>query len=347
VTEERASPWSRWGSAVVQPRAAIARALVPAHAGRASSDLLALLIALAVATRLSAFVAAGWLAASVDVGVGLRAALDVFSLAVAMPLGVVAVSAVTLWIASGPRRAVGRAFDAACVATLPFAVVALVANVIANAVGIRLTDAASWGVTIAALAWTGTVVALAIGELRASGREHAAVASRQRVAGLGIVAVALAGVVIQAVWIARDVDSVRPMTSGDAAPELVLPAIGPGGSAGANVSLANFRGRLVVIDFWATWCGPCIRALPGLDAFAKHHPEVTVIAVALDEPEEARALFDQHNYAPTLVLDDGATSKRFGVTSVPHTLVVDRAGVVRRSARGGGLDLEAELAHLR
>jgi thiol-disulfide isomerase/thioredoxin len=349
VSEANGSLVSRWGSALAQPRDALARALAPVHAGRASADLLALLVLLAVATRLRAFVAAGWLAASVDLGVGLRAALDVFSLAVAMPLGVVAIAAVASWLGAGSSRAVGRAFDAACVAVVPFAFVALLANVVANVAGLALSNALSWAVTIAALVWTGVVVALAIGELRArAGREvDEAEAGRGRAAGLGILGIVVAGIAIQALWIARDVDSVRPMTAGEAAPALVLPTITAGGKLGANVSLAGLRGRPVVIDFWATWCGPCIRALPALDAFAKRHPEVTVLAVALDEPEDARSLFDQHDYTPTLVLDDGDTSKRFGVTTVPHTLVLDGTGIVRRSARGGGLDLEAELARLR
>jgi thiol-disulfide isomerase/thioredoxin len=132
------------------------------------------------------------------------------------------------------------------------------------------------------------------------------------------------------------------MTSGDRAPALALAQIGPGGALGAKVALAP--GKITVIDFWATWCRPCLRALPRVDAFARRHPDVAVIAVAMDEPADARALFDEQHYAPVLVADDGETSARYGVATIPHTVVIDREGRVRKVSRGAELDLEEALA---
>jgi peroxiredoxin len=69
--------------------------------------------------------------------------------------------------------------------------------------------------------------------------------------------------------------------------------------------------------------------------------EVTVLSVNLDDPEEARALFDENGYRSTLVADDGTTSDRYGVSVIPHMVVIDRDGVVRLVARGDG-----ELGHV-
>ena len=85
--------------------------------------------------------------------------------------------------------------------------------------------------------------------------------------------------------------------------------------------------------------------MPHLAAFAKQHPEVDVLAVSLDEDtNDAREFWDEKHYAMTLLHDDHDTSTRFGVTQIPHTVVVDRAG--RVAASGGGLDLDAELRKL-
>jgi peroxiredoxin len=86
--------------------------------------------------------------------------------------------------------------------------------------------------------------------------------------------------------------------------------------------------------------------MPRLDALARQHPDVTVLAVNLDDPVAARALFDHNHYTMTLVADDGQTSERYGVTTIPHTVVIDRTGKVVEVARGGGLDLEREVAAL-
>jgi thiol-disulfide isomerase/thioredoxin len=138
------------------------------------------------------------------------------------------------------------------------------------------------------------------------------------------------------------------MTAGEPAPAFVLPTIGARGELGPPVTLASSFGKVTVVDFWASWCGPCLRALPKLDALARRHSnDVVVIAIAVqDDAKDARAVFDDGRLAITLLADDGKTSERYGVGPIPHTVVIDRQGVVRRVARGGGIDLEAEVAKL-
>lgn len=102
----------------------------------------------------------------------------------------------------------------------------------------------------------------------------------------------------------------------------------------------------VLVDFWATWCGPCLAAMPRLDQLARKHPDVSVLAINLDDAAAARALFDEHHYAMTLVADDGDASQRYGVSSIPHTVLIDRHGVVREVIRGATSDLAARVEAL-
>ena len=331
----------RLGAAIVNPRAALALGGDRRESGRAGSDLLAAFGLLLLASQLVAIASAIWLAVAVDVGVGMRALLQVIA-AFTVPLAVLVVATAVIFAGGGSRREVGRAFDLACVALVPLVVVVIVASALLHVAAVAVPIAA---VSAVGYGWTCVMVVLAV--LEARGTAPPPLANRRaRVAGLAFVAVALAGAAAQVLWIARHTDEVRPMKSGAQAPELALHEIASDHGQGPVVSLARLRGHIVVVDFWATWCNPCLRALPRLAAFANVHSDVEVIAVAMDDPEGARDLFDAKGYRHRieLVLDDGATSARFGVSTIPHTVVIDRDGVVRAVSRGAELDLEQAIA---
>ncbi len=332
---------SRLGMAIARPRLALSIAGDRRHAGRSGSDLLVALAILVAATSLHTVVGAVWLGAAVEPLLGMRGVVHVLTGALTLAFAALVIVAAVLWGAG--RRDLGRAFDLACVAIVPLVVVDLIARVAVQAAAVAVPGAAMWAVTAAAFAWTGAVVALAVPEARrgSSPRPEDAEVAVARRAGGAVAAVAVVGVALQIVWIARNVDSVRPLVAGAPAPALSLPAVGAHGELGPPTTLAP--GKPIVVDFWATWCKPCLAAMPELDAFAKKHPEVAVYAVNLDDPAAARALFDARGYTMNLLSDDGETSERFGVTSIPHTVVIDPSGTVRRIARGGGVDLEREV----
>ncbi|HVD52465.1 MAG TPA: TlpA disulfide reductase family protein [Candidatus Udaeobacter sp.] len=104
------------------------------------------------------------------------------------------------------------------------------------------------------------------------------------------------------------------------------------GLDGQALRLSSYRGKVVVVNFWATWCAPCREEMPALQRVAASEPNVVVLEVDLMEPgDKARSFLDSlglDRLQP--VLDsDGATTRRFGVLTLPSTFFVDKDGVIR------------------
>jgi cytochrome c biogenesis protein CcmG/thiol:disulfide interchange protein DsbE len=340
---------ARVGLAIVRPRAALALAGDRRHAGRAGSDLLLALVVLVIATQLRSVIGAVWLGAAVEPMLGLQGLVRVLEATLTIDLGILIVAAAIVFFAGGPRRELGRAFDLACVAILPLVAIQLVGGMIVHAADAEVPVAVQYAVAGMACGWAAMLVALAMVQMRQAGR-LVDVPPAARRAGWAFAAIAAAGLVSEAAWVAGHVELVRPMTPGAPAPPFQLQTVGPGGELGPPLALASLRGKPVIVDFWASWCGPCKQSLPHLDALARRHPEVAVVAIDLTDQDDllaARRFFDDQHLAIALLADDGRTHARYGVGPIPHTVLIDREGVVRRVVRGGGQDLETALAELR
>jgi cytochrome c biogenesis protein CcmG/thiol:disulfide interchange protein DsbE len=118
------------------------------------------------------------------------------------------------------------------------------------------------------------------------------------------------------------------------APELVLPRL----SGGGEESLEDYRGKVVVLNFWASWCEPCRDESPLLQRWHERLVKRggTVLGVdAFDEIGRARAFVDRYGLTYPMLRDGaGDTRERFGILGFPETFVIDREGRIAALARG-------------
>ena len=135
----------------------------------------------------------------------------------------------------------------------------------------------------------------------------------------------------------------QPVTSGPA-PDFTLKSLD-----GSSVTLSDLRGQVVILDFWATWCSPCIEGLDHLEQMHEQYDarDVIVLAINIEETQdEVTAFISDHGYTFTVLLDmEASVSDAYGVAAIPHTVVIDGKGEVH-DIIGGPTDVENTLQRL-
>jgi thiol-disulfide isomerase/thioredoxin len=114
-------------------------------------------------------------------------------------------------------------------------------------------------------------------------------------------------------------------------------------TSGKRHALADYRGRWVVVNFWATWCVPCIQKIPEIAEFARTYPRVAVIGVAMDadNPGKVKQFAQKTGHTYPLVLADESVEKQLGEPrALPTTRVYDPTGKVVYD-RAGRVDVKA------
>lgn len=150
---------------------------------------------------------------------------------------------------------------------------------------------------------------------------------RARIWLVRILIVAGLGVVVALGWIERD--RFTPLEPGRGVPAYAAPTL-----AGDTLDLADLRGRVVLLNVWATWCEPCRWEMPALERVHRRLRErgLEVVAVSVDALPGAadgpvRAMIDELGLSFTVLLDPaGEVQRRFGVAGLPTTFLIDREG---------------------
>jgi len=118
------------------------------------------------------------------------------------------------------------------------------------------------------------------------------------------------------------------------------------------MKLSEYKGKVVLVDFWATWCGPCVGELPNvLEAYKKHHDAgFEILGISLDSDKAKLTAFIKQKEMPWKQYFDGKgwqtkLAQEYGINSIPATYLLDREGkIIARNLRGEALGEEVAKA---
>jgi len=136
------------------------------------------------------------------------------------------------------------------------------------------------------------------------------------------------------------------------APDFELPVVANGASSEARVKLSQLHDKVVILDFWATWCGPCAQQAPILDRLARRYDqEVVVLGINVGEAPHVAASYARAKGLsyPILADPEGAAQQVYEATALPTVVVIDRKGNIASFNRGvvRQAELERTLRELR
>ena len=152
---------------------------------------------------------------------------------------------------------------------------------------------------------------------------------------LGLLAVVLVGILVvqgctpSSQSITSDgQEATAVVNAGESAPDFTLVDL-----EGNQVSLSDFRGKTVFVNFWATWCPPCRAEMPEIEAIYQEYKDKDVVVIGVDilESEDVvRQFVEQGGYSWTFVLDTtGEVTASYNITAIPTSLFIDKDGIIQ------------------
>lgn len=121
--------------------------------------------------------------------------------------------------------------------------------------------------------------------------------------------------------------SYLPLSVGDAAPDFTAVL-----TDGTEFTLSEQQGKVVLLNFWATWCGPCVREMPAFEKlYGEYGEDVAILAVNCMESEDiVKAFQDENGYTFPIACDpEGDVSLKYPSQGIPYTLVIDEEGIIQ------------------
>lgn len=117
---------------------------------------------------------------------------------------------------------------------------------------------------------------------------------------------------------------------------------------GEEYTLSKLKGKVIIVDFWATWCPPCRREVPHLVSFYEKYRDkgLIILGVSAEERQTLEAFRKENNVNYPILLGNNEVFQRFGVRSIPHTLFIDKKGNVRKTQIGYSDDFLPEFESL-
>ena len=122
----------------------------------------------------------------------------------------------------------------------------------------------------------------------------------------------------------------HPAQTGKAAPDFTV------SDGSSTVHLASYRGRVVLLNFWASWCAPCVAEMPSLLTLHHEKPNLVILAVSIDDdPAAYKSFIAQHHVDLITVRDPSQSAASLYHTDMwPETYVIDRKGIIREKYVG-------------
>jgi thiol-disulfide isomerase/thioredoxin len=115
---------------------------------------------------------------------------------------------------------------------------------------------------------------------------------------------------------------------------------------GKNVKLSDYKGKVVLLDFWATWCPPCRASIPGLEKIHKTYKDkgLVILAVSLDEGgwDEVKSFIADSGITYTVLKGTDDVSEQYQVRSIPMILILDKEGRITKRYLGFGNEEDLE-----